>query len=139
MKRKLLILALVALSAALFFSCKVNEGTTIEDQISGFMTDVNAGSYTKLYSHFHPTETVAYSQIKAESFWNTPGMFPSGETYTLGAVVPIGTTVTTTLKSTVTYGSTGVAIIFSMSKDGEDYMIKSLTIGGSPKVQSRIP
>jgi hypothetical protein len=136
--KKLGVLLLALVLMGVFFSCELIEGVTIEDRIKDFMADVNGGRYSNLYTHFHPTQTVAYNQIKDASYWNTPGLFPSGETYTLGIVVPLGETVTTTISSNGGLYS-GDSIIFSMAKDGDDYKIKSLMIDGVLKVMSRIP
>ena len=128
-------LALVIMGA--FFSCELVEGVSIEERISEFMSDVNGGRYSDLYTHFHPSQTAQYSQIKASDYWNTPGFFPAGETYTLGAVIPLVDTVTTTISSDSLYSND--TIIFTMAKDGDDYFIKTLTIDGLPKVLTRIP
>lgn len=133
MKIYMKLLVIAAVVAAGFFSCAVEEGVEIKERIDDFMAALNAGNYSNLYKHFHPTETSNYDGIKDPSFWNTD--FPSGETYTLATYVPAETTVTTISSSLGKYS--GDTITFVMAKRDDDYFIKSITIGTTNVVWSR--
>jgi len=129
--------AVAALFASAFFSCAMEEGTSIEDQVNGFTADVKAGNYANLYTHFHPTQTAKDDQIKPATFWNVPGgPFPAGETYTFGALTVAGNQAVTKVTSTTSYSNT--AVVFTMAEDDGDYMIQSLQIAGTTVVNSRI-
>ena len=133
MKKLGYLTAVVVLMMAVY-SCTMGGSVSIPDRINDFMRDVNAGNYSSLYTHFHPTLTDQYNFIKPSAFWDSPGMFPDAErpSYVLGAIVPAGETVETIITSDAAYNNTSIK--FDMAKDGDDYMIKSLTIGGVLKV-----
>ena len=127
-KARIVLAVLAALTLlTLFFGCDLfmAKGVTIEERIDMFMKDVNAGNYGKLYTHIHP-DAELYEQTKSADYWNKPDVFPSGEKYTLGLVVPVGNLVTTKINSMSRYDND--TIIFEMAKDGDDYKIKKITI-----------
>ncbi len=141
MKRILKIIvfaAAAALVASAFFTCNLNQGTSIEDQVNGFTADVKAGNYANLYTHFHPSLTNMYNSIKPATFWSAPGgAFPAGEIYTFGALTVVGNQATTKVTSAISYPS-GANVVFTMAEDDGDYMIQSLQIDGTTFVSSRM-
>ncbi|GAB4363670.1 MAG: hypothetical protein Kow009_00230 [Spirochaetales bacterium] len=127
MARRWIGIAIALILVTTFFGCDLFgvKGVTIEERIDMFMEDVNAGNYGNLYKHIHP-DAELYEQTKSPDYWNKPGVFPSGETYQLGVIIPVGDVVTTTISSTASYSDD--TIIFQMKKDGEDYKILKITI-----------
>ena len=139
--RRVAFLLIAASVFAAVFSCNFFfGGVEVKERINLFMADVNAGKYAVLYTHFHPTETAMYNEIKDPAFWNVE-RFPPGETYVLGG--PIGTieilseVATGTITSDVSYSNT--YIFFLMAKSGDDYMIKRLVIEGTTYISSIVP
>ena len=121
------LLAGVLILITTFVSCDLSggEGVSIEERIEMFMDDINAGNYSNLYKHIHPSADF-YEQTHNAIYWNAPGVFPEDEKYTLDVIVPIGDVVTTILNSDISYSD--ATIIFVMKKDGDDYKILKITI-----------
>jgi len=125
--RQFFLVALALILVTAFFGCDLfgAKGVTIEERIDMFMKDVNAGNYSNLWKHIHPSADY-FEEAKSADYWNKPGVFPSGENYSLGAIVPVLDVVTTKLNSTASYNN--ATIIFTMQKDGDDYKIKKIVI-----------
>ncbi|MBP7494322.1 MAG: hypothetical protein KA771_02420 [Spirochaetales bacterium] len=131
-----LVVGVVAL-LSIFFGCDLagSKGASIEEQIDSFIEDINAGQYDNLYTHFHPTETAKYDEIKPADYWTT--IFPAGD-YSLSNKSIVGSTCT----GRITGGDSlysNTPITFYMAKDGDDYMIKKLVIEETTIVDSMIP
>jgi hypothetical protein len=135
--KNLFLAALAAVLLSIFFGCDLagSKGVSIEERIDSFIEDINAGRYNKLYTHFHPTKTEKYNQIKPDSYWTT--IFPDTRDYSLSEKIIVGSTCTSTITGGVIYNNT--PIIFYMAKDGDDYMIEKLVIAGVTIVNSMIP
>jgi hypothetical protein len=131
MKKLWVLLAAVALAALLAACAALATKTSINDCVSGFMSDVNSGNYGNLYTHLD-SSAGKYNQAKTPSYWSK-AVFPSGETYTLTNQVTVGSQVTATLNSGVTYS--GVTITFGMATDSDsNAVINSISITGQGTV-----
>lgn len=135
--RQFFLVALALILVTAFFGCDLfgAKGVTIEERIDMFMKDVNAGNYSNLWKHIHPSADY-FEEAKSADYWNKPGVFPSGEKYTLGLIIPVGDLVTTTITSETSYA--GDTIIFEMKKDGDDYKILKITIGIEPIIKNLV-
>ncbi|HOV38406.1 MAG TPA: hypothetical protein PLG79_06775 [Spirochaetales bacterium] len=135
--KNLFLAALAAALLSIFFGCDLagSKGVSIEERIDSFIEDINAGLYDNLYTHFHPTETEKYAEIKPAGFWTT--IFPDTGDYSLSNKSIVGSTCTGKITGGDIYSNT--LITFYMAKDGDDYMIKRLDIADVTKVDSMIP
>jgi hypothetical protein len=135
--RQFFLVALALILVTAFFGCDLfgAKGVTIEERIDMFMKDVNAGNYSNLWKHIHPSADF-FEEAKSADYWNKPGVFPSGEKYTLGLISPVGDLVTTTITSETSYP--GDTIIFEMKKDADDYKILKITIGIEPIIKNLV-
>lgn len=130
MKKILILLAIVAL-VALLATCGnlFKTPTSINDCITSFMKDINSSDRSNVYTNLDSGSNL-YSEAKTSLYWSA--IFPTGETYTLGTITPIASTVTTTITSGVTYPG-GYQIIFVMAQDSDkNYVIHSITIPNGP-------
>jgi hypothetical protein len=122
--KKLWILVVVVAAVALFATCSLVK-VSIDECISNFMSDVNSGNYSNLYTHLDSSSS-KYDAAKKGTFWSS--YFPSSDTYTLSSQSTVGNTVTATLTSNYLYTSANT-IVFGMTKDSNgDYVISSISI-----------
>lgn len=127
MKKLWILLAAVALAALLAACSLLPTTTSIDTCVSNFMSALNSSDRSSLYTNLDSSAS-QYNAVKAASYWNTK--FPTGESYSLTGQTTAGTTVTATIKSTVTYA--GNTIIFVMTTDSSgNYVIHSITLNGS--------
>jgi len=135
--RQFFLVALALILEAAFFGCDLfgAKGVTIKERIDMFMKDVNEGNYSNLWKHIHPSADY-FEQAKSADYWNKPGVFPSGEKYSLEAIVPVLDVVTTKLNSTASYKN--AIIIFTMQKDGDDYKILKITIDSAQIIRNLV-
>ncbi|MFQ3621053.1 MAG: hypothetical protein SNJ78_08920 [Spirochaetales bacterium] len=122
-------LAFTLCIVALLFSCDLflPKGVTIEERIDMFMKDVNAGRYDKLYTHFHPDLTQQRQQLASPDIW-TPVPFEPNQQYSYKITLKLTDVVTVTVTGGLLYAN-GMPFIFEMEKSGDDYYIRTLTIG----------
>jgi hypothetical protein len=138
MKNRLYVLVVLGILAAAFFSCELpTSGVTMSERVDLFMADVNAGNYSTLYTHIHPSANNT-GNVAAATFWSAEGMFPPGEKYELSGRVNLVTSVSATISSESRFFPPNT-IVFEMALDGDDYKITVLKIDGDTKVDSRIP
>ena len=135
--RQFFLVALALILVTAFFGCDLfgAKGVTIEERIVMFMKDVNEGNYSNLWKHIHPS-AYYFEQAKSADYWNKPGVFPSGEKYTLGLIIPAGDRVITTIRSETSYAED--TIIFEMKKDGDDYKILKITIDSAQIIRNLV-
>lgn len=126
--KRIALIGVAAVLAMLIAGC-AGVGVSIEDRISQFESDINAGRFDQLYKHFDSASTQMYDQIKAESFWNTK--FETDRDYTITISNISGLTVTASLSGGI-YNNT--ALTFTMVEvegsgllAGSEYFIRSIS------------
>ncbi|MFP4562380.1 MAG: hypothetical protein ACLFRY_03635 [Spirochaetia bacterium] len=80
MKRKILYgLLILGVFGSLLLSCDLLSGpVAASERIDLFMADLNAGNYSKLYTHFMEGQTTQYNTIKDPVWWDSHRLFSSG-------------------------------------------------------------
>jgi hypothetical protein len=128
--RAIFAIAIVGMIVGLAGCPMEEEGTSISDRIKQLEDDLN-GNYNNVYKNWHPDSTTRSAGANPTALQTA---FPSSETYDI-----------TNINVTDDSGSTGSATAvfdsdfryendsatFSMEKDGEDWMIRELTIGAT--------
>ncbi len=115
----LLAAAVIVLALA---GCALDK-TSIQDRISMFISDANAGNYSVLYKHLH-TDCTQREAAKSPLFWNTTAFGPTETPVTLS--VSYGTTTTGTIHCQVALDK---AITFVMEEEETDnWFIRSIAV-----------
>ncbi|MFP4152466.1 MAG: hypothetical protein ACLFSV_06440 [Alkalispirochaeta sp.] len=119
--------AILTIAAFLFTGCpqpEDDDSVSIPERINAFIADANAGNYSSMYTHTHPTAD-KYNASKDGNFWSDD--FDDSD-HQLGTLNISGTVVTASITSSVTYSSDD-SIRFTMLEDGSDvWMIDKLEI-----------
>jgi hypothetical protein len=133
--KKLWILAAAVAIAALFAACGALAKTSVDDCISNFMSDLNSGDRSNVYTNLDSSSS-EYAEAKTALYWDL--LFHKGETYTLSNRSANGTTVTGAFSSTTTYaGSWDYTLVFVMATDPlGNAVIHSITLNGVSKNNS---
>jgi hypothetical protein len=129
--KKLRILAAIAALAALFAACSLlAPKTSIDDCINNFMSALNSGNRSNLYTNLDSNSS-QYNAAKTATYWDIV-FATSGDPYTLSNRSTSGSTVTATITSpTNALYSSGASISFVMSTDGSgNAVIHSITVAG---------
>lgn len=118
----------LALLISMLTGCMQEEGMSIDERISAFVSDLNKSDRNDLKDHFH------YTQVLKNGFDNTYWDLKFSQELGSYSLVSI-TEVSSNVSSAVIKGGvalTGSTYVFNMKKDGEDWMIYS--ISGTPNV-----
>lgn len=132
--RQFILLAVMVGVALILAGCPddKDESVSIDERITSFMDDVNAGRYSRLQRHIHP-DAEQYAQSAAASTWS-PSPFSPGVTYELGTRNRNDSVVTAPITGGVFSGETAT---FVMLEDGSKiWKIRRLTIGSAFDLRS---
>ena len=140
MKKYLLRWALLAAILVLAFGGCSLTGVSVEDRMAQFLDDLSNTDRGDIYLNFHPDLTADYEALRGGTFlpdWET--MFPTVgyvpySIPDLDASDPAN--VTGNISSSWDAAWPGPKpIVFRMAKDGADWMIEELDLGGANLVQ----
>ena len=129
MKRRLILLALAAVTVMTFTSCEdllnaLFGGTTIDEQITSFQSTLNSADRTNIREHFHPL-MAGYQQIADDEVFNTGPLRYANANFTISVTNIVNEVATCTY--TDANGTDGT-IVFTMVKDGSDYKINKIDL-----------
>lgn len=144
MKKKIIFTVLVLTAAAMimtFTSCdsltSLLGGVTAEKRVENFISDVEAGNYDELYTHFYEGMTDSYSNIKSAEYWDST---PFAATYDpqitdVGEPTESGnaTYIDAVLKSGTDYN-----ITFELMAEGDTYYIVEIDFASADEYDVRV-
>ncbi len=128
------ILVIMAGSALVLWSlasCDLLGGTTIDQRVSNFQSDLNTSTRTNVYNDFHPTQTTQYNALKdpATVGFNTTYP-PPGPSYSLSIVDKSNTSAVIVLVSAGSHATWAVPYYLSLNMaqyNSNDWRIVSIS------------
>lgn len=111
---------------SIFTGCTQEETMTIEERIRAFVSDLNKSNRDSLKEHFHYTQIAR--NLMNDAYWAP--FVQEGGSYTVLSITETGSnTRSVRIDGGISQGS---YYTFNMKKDGDDWMIYS--ISGTPSV-----
>jgi hypothetical protein len=129
MRRKSLIgLLTIILLVSIFIGC-TQKGTSIEDRVYQFISNLNKTDRSNAYLNFHPDISM-YDLIKPDSFWDID-FEKGGIPYSISGLNSADPNNVTAMIDSATIAGWGPkALRFVMRQNGSDWMIWELYLDG---------